>query len=959
MNGAHLNGRARGSEKAVPGCLGRMANLFDLSSGVPGNRRLTDKPHNDGSLSRSQSDISRMSSIVGDDMEDKAIVSELRRSSSNRKPNGTPVKMLMAQEMSKNSELRQNSPNVVAKLMGLDAFPKQQHNIATQRTHSKFYTRKCHSEIPVGNWQDEGGFFPEKVDDEIHTHPVQNEFKDIHEILQQSQRTNRPREKSPQRGRSSENVHEKRLCLIRQKFMEAKRLATDEKLRQTKEFQDALDFLSSNGDLFLKVLQEPNSLFTPHLCGGQSVPPSPETKKITILRPSKMMVDDVSIAPARKDEKQVKKQFQANQVNLRDNHSNGFSPTISTWKADDSPAQPTRIVVLKPTFGKVNGAGISVTSTPSSPRAPRNEIFFAEAEDKEAREVAKEITQQMRENLAVPRRDETLLSSVFSNGYTGDESSFEKSVNGCADRDLSDSEVISPTSRLSWDYVNRFGSPHSISSFSRASCSPESSVCREAKKRLSERWAMMGNGSNEEPRQFHRSSSTLGEMLALSEIKKSEICEEDSDSKDEDPRASTTSLLNKSIGAGDGIEDSPRNLLRSKSVPISSTAYREGVNVEVSNPVVAEKLGKAKVRKTSFTGKVTSLFFSKNKKSEKAKSGKLQSNDESQLAAVASSALPAPPERTSNDHSEVVLSPSELRGATFSVDMNDERLGQGFDQGALYVSQPCTRGIPLGNPDQPSPISVLEQSFEEVEATKQPALSLSKFNLIDKSPPIGTISRTMSWDENCTETASTYPLDSPFMSTGVEIDEGGWFYLVQSLLTMAGLDNEGQVGPNLSRWHTPDSPLDPLLKEKYIDLSAKDTLHEARRRQSRSSRKLVFDCVNAALLDITGFGTPAHQRSTSCVGTRSRFSESGPTSLADRVWDRMKEWFSSEVKYSLVDDSGDSNSLIEMLMMKDVAGTGWTDEISFEIDDIGKEIEGKLLEELVEESVVALTGSNW
>ena len=52
---------------------------------------------------------------------------------------------------------------------------------------------------------------------------------------------------------------EKKMALVRQKFMEAKRLSTDERLRQSKEFQDALEVLSSNKDLLLKILQEPNT----------------------------------------------------------------------------------------------------------------------------------------------------------------------------------------------------------------------------------------------------------------------------------------------------------------------------------------------------------------------------------------------------------------------------------------------------------------------------------------------------------------------------------------------------------------------------------------------------------------------------------------------------------------------------------------------------------------------------
>ncbi|PHU16305.1 hypothetical protein BC332_17510 [Capsicum chinense] len=47
-----------------------MVNLFDLNSGVAGNKLLTDKPH--GSLSRSQSDVVRMYPS-GDQIEEKMV----------------------------------------------------------------------------------------------------------------------------------------------------------------------------------------------------------------------------------------------------------------------------------------------------------------------------------------------------------------------------------------------------------------------------------------------------------------------------------------------------------------------------------------------------------------------------------------------------------------------------------------------------------------------------------------------------------------------------------------------------------------------------------------------------------------------------------------------------------------------------------------------------------------------
>lgn len=87
----------------------------------------------------------------------------------------------------------------------------------------------------------------------------------------------------------------------------------------------------------------------------------------------------------------------------------------------------------------------------------------------------------------------------------------------------------------------------------------------------------------------------------------------------------------------------------------------------------------------------------------------------------------------------------------------------------------------------------------------------------------------------------------------------------------------------------------------------------------------------------------------------------GPPSqaLVDSVWDRLKDWVSGEsrcVGYEMGDR--DSNSLVvERVVGKEVVGKGWILQLQEEMDDLGKEIEGKLLEELVEETLLDLTGS--
>ncbi|KAH7852449.1 hypothetical protein Vadar_024921 [Vaccinium darrowii] len=105
-----------------------------------------------------------------------------------------------------------------------------------------------------------------------------------------------------------ESINDKRMDLVCQKLTEAKRLSTDGKLCQSKQLHDAMEVLSTNKDFFLKFLQEPNSLFSQHLFADfQSVPPPPETKRITVLRPSKVVDNKKLSGSGKKDEKQIKR----------------------------------------------------------------------------------------------------------------------------------------------------------------------------------------------------------------------------------------------------------------------------------------------------------------------------------------------------------------------------------------------------------------------------------------------------------------------------------------------------------------------------------------------------------------------------------------------------------------------------------------------------------------------------
>ncbi|KAJ4869104.1 hypothetical protein Rs2_49350 [Raphanus sativus] len=121
-------------------------------------------------------------------------------------------------------------------------------------------------------------------DDEVHKYQeLSREYKDVYEMWQSPpQKASRSRDSSPRKGRYDERLRLRDSFV--KKFAEAKRLVTDDSLHQSKEFQEALEVLSSNKDLFVKLLQESNS-FSQQL--SQTVPTQSEAKRITVLRPSK------------------------------------------------------------------------------------------------------------------------------------------------------------------------------------------------------------------------------------------------------------------------------------------------------------------------------------------------------------------------------------------------------------------------------------------------------------------------------------------------------------------------------------------------------------------------------------------------------------------------------------------------------------------------------------------------
>lgn len=513
------------------------------------------------------------------------------------------MKMLIAEEMSKEIESKHGSPNVVAKLMGLDALPQQQHNVGMQMAQSKDHSRHIlsHSGVPAEHWHQEHDYLDKRMKWKAHEYEDHSDYRDVHEVRKEYKRTNSMREKSPQRGMYTEREI-KKMELVRQKFMEAKRLAANEELCQSREFQDAVEVLSSNKEYFLKFLEEPNALISKNLYEMESIFAPPETKRITVLRPSKVIELEKFPTRGKKNECLMNRSGQV------------IQETYPRYDADDYANRPTQIVVLKPNAGRMCEMKSSFSVTSTSPNILHGENTF-EAEDYRivaSREEVEGNIFHMQREFVGDQRDEALMS-------------FEKSENQYASGSFNDLEVMSPSH--SWDCVNGIDSPFSSSSFSRTSHTPDSLVCREARKHLSERWAMMASSGGTQGRCSQRSSNTLGEMLALSDTKKYVINNEECNARE----VCTTNVADK----GNAI-NVPANLQKSKSLPASSVEYGQKIYFErpvheaCKNNSFKEPMKKSAA--SSFEGKVSSFFSPRNKRSSKDKCFPTRSTEESESA---------------------------------------------------------------------------------------------------------------------------------------------------------------------------------------------------------------------------------------------------------------------------------------------------------------------------------------
>ncbi|CAL9056916.1 uncharacterized protein LOC135585901 isoform X1 [Musa acuminata AAA Group] len=520
---------------------------------------------------------------IGFSAEENSFTLEIRQSSS-KKASQIPIREMM---VSNEKEIKRPSPNLIARLMGLDSLPSP----VRQQKNMDCY---CQTSSSIG-------FLENHVHPEDHSYQrsaiEDQEFKDVFEVTETSKKK-KHKNYSNNGGMLSHRGNKIDMDLIRQKSMVIERFSTHEMLQNSRKFNDAVKVPDQSKDLFLELLQDPNSLFAKHLRDLNRSPPSPDQSKITNLRLSKGTKHSRNEVWCKfRSERNPDRCFPMSQevmgsctmhmTRLNKHYveeNNGFlshNLTASHVGKTEVDVHPAHIVILKPNLEKSQKMAeanyfpqesfrfcskrcreIAASGTDelhdneSRQRFHHTQVFCHKI--KGSREIPKEIRRKLRHTISHTNKGSTSEMNPYAGNM--DSCSFP---GFCS---LYHSEAISQS-------PGHFGECCSSISPS-LSYSTESSVSREARRRLCERWKLTHEFQN--MRLIPHGSSTLGEILSLSDREVPKVTMEMLDTKkvSEENLANNEVLGNKDCPLGissySGCTDgSSRYLPRLKSLPVS------------------------------------------------------------------------------------------------------------------------------------------------------------------------------------------------------------------------------------------------------------------------------------------------------------------------------------------------------------------------------------------------------
>ncbi|KAF8683730.1 hypothetical protein HU200_044662 [Digitaria exilis] len=509
-----------------------------------------------------------------------SVFAAVNRQSKSRRASVVPMRMLIDEEFSNDVNARHISPGAVGRLMDLDSLP-------SSGTHDQHRHTQSHApNTSPGCFHDRNGLH-EGIPHRRSTDGITDVFEVMEGTRTKMHRS--PRSRNGNRSSRSDKLDSADVDFIRQKFIDAKRLSTDESLHMSEEFNETLDALVSNKDVLLEFLQKFDPVVKRDLDTRGS--PSSTANCITILKPARrnQVTGTESNFNEQKEVKHsLKKSYSSVSTQSLKEASGSLRQKLSRSCHQENTGKrgcPTRIVVLKPNLEKphdVEGAFRLHHEIPHSDyrkhkeyqdvgrwspytedyrcQVPLGDSETLACRGKGSREMAREITKQMRDARGGSRKH--VVNSETIPFASDERSPLLPSVTR-----LNTPESIHRSSEMCdvWASSSFNSSP---------TYSTETSVSKEAKKHLSNRW--------KKTRQCHDQITdgdgfgTLGDMLALSDPDASKAathkmaCRKCPKGDVQSDRMQGSCIHPLGLSSNDGWRDTATSkLTRSKSLPSS------------------------------------------------------------------------------------------------------------------------------------------------------------------------------------------------------------------------------------------------------------------------------------------------------------------------------------------------------------------------------------------------------
>ncbi|KAJ1297707.1 hypothetical protein BS78_01G397200 [Paspalum vaginatum] len=519
-----------------------------------------------------------------------SVLAAMNGQSKSRKASVVPMKMLIDEEFSNDINARHISPGAVGRLMGLDSLPSSE--IHSQHKYTQSHTPKT----SPGSFHDQNG-----LHEDIPHRRSADDTIDVFEVMETTKTKMRrsPRSKHGNTTSRPDKFDCADMDFIREKFMDAKRLSTDESLHISEEFNETLDALVSNRDLLLEFLQKFDPVVKRDLRNHGSL--SSTANCITILKPSRRNqytgVDNIYLAEKGtesnfNDQKEVKHSLSKPCSNASfhqalNEECGSLRQKLSMSGHQENTGKrgcPTRIVVLKPSLEKphdIEGAlplhhiiphsdyrrhkehqdvgRWSLYTEDYTCQVPLGDSETSGRMGKGSREIAREITKQLRVARAGSRKQ---VKPETRTSASDEGSLFLPSITK-----FKTPEAIHRSSELcdAWASSSFNSSP---------TYSTETSVSKEAKKHLSNRWKKTHQCQHQLT--DNDGFSTLGDMLALSDQDASKVasnkmaCGKHTKGEVQSDRVQGSCIYPLGISSNDGWRDTTSSkLIRSKSLPSS------------------------------------------------------------------------------------------------------------------------------------------------------------------------------------------------------------------------------------------------------------------------------------------------------------------------------------------------------------------------------------------------------